>query len=317
MVSLDEKPLSKKSLNIGTLNIASVAAIQQDVQTRIDLKLSHFIGQQNPIANELLAAMKYSLVGGGKRMRPLLLSIVGDMLGVAQDDIDVASMAIECIHAYSLIHDDLPAMDNDALRRGKATNHIQFGEATAILAGDALQTLAFEIVLNHQLSPSNDSKRIELAKVIANASGMNGMCAGQSIDLIATGKEISLQQLTQLHQLKTGALLSACVSLACTLAADMDEKDIDLLCKYAAKIGLAFQVQDDILDVISDSEILGKPQGSDTALDKNTFVSHLGLEGSQQYLQKLHNEALQAIELLPYNTEVLKQFTAFLVKRTY
>lgn len=294
-----------------------LADIQQDVQTRIDYKLSQFIEQQAQDADELLSAMKYSVFSGGKRMRPLLLSIVGEMLGAKQDDLDVASMAIECIHAYSLIHDDLPAMDDDALRRGKPTNHIQYGEATAILAGDALQTLAFEIILNCSLSSESTGKRLELAKVIASASGVNGMCAGQSIDLVATGKEISLEQLTKLHQLKTGALLSACVTLGSILAPDMKDEHIDVLQKYASNIGLAFQVQDDILDVISDSETLGKPQGSDTALDKNTFVSHLGLEGSQLFLQRLHHEALQAIATLPYNTQQLKAFTDYLVSRNY
>jgi farnesyl diphosphate synthase len=295
----------------------SLSAIQQALQIRIDRKLERFIEQQTQAADELIGAMKYSVLGGGKRIRPLLLSIVGTMLGADEDDLDVASMSVECIHAYSLIHDDLPAMDNDALRRGKPTSHIQYGEATAILAGDALQTLAFEIILNHPLSEQNNLKRIDMAKVIAMASGVNGMCAGQSIDLTATGNEISLEQLTQLHQLKTGALLSACVSLATILAPQISDEHSQLLQKYASRIGLAFQVQDDILDVVSDSETLGKPQGSDTKLDKNTFVSHLGLEGAQIFLRKLHNEALQTITYLPYNTEQLNAFTDFLVSRRY
>jgi farnesyl diphosphate synthase len=295
----------------------SLSTIQQALQIRIDRKLAYFIEQQTQTADELIDAMKYGVFGGGKRIRPLLLSIVGTMLGADEDDLDVASMSVECIHAYSLIHDDLPAMDNDALRRGKPTNHIKYSEATAILAGDALQTLAFEIILNHPLSEKNGLKRIDMAKVIAKASGVNGMCAGQSIDLIATGNGISLAQLTQLHRFKTGALLSACVSLATILAPQISDEHTKLLQTYASSIGLAFQVQDDILDVVSDSETLGKPQGSDTALDKNTFVSHLGLEGSQQFLQQLHSEALQAITYLPYNTEQLKAFTDYLVSRRY
>ncbi len=304
-------------MSLTSPSVVSLATIQEDVQTRIDRKLAFFFDQQTQTADELITAMKYSVFSGGKRMRPMLLSIVGNMLNANSDDLDVASMSIECIHAYSLIHDDLPAMDNDALRRGKPTNHIQFGEATAILAGDALQTLAFEIVLNHPLSQDNSAKRVNMAKVIAKASGVNGMCAGQSIDLLATGMEISLAELTQLHQLKTGALLSACVSLGAILAPNISDEHTQLLQKYASKVGLAFQVQDDILDVISDSETLGKPQGSDTDLNKNTFVSHLGLEGSQSFLQRLRNEALQAIATLPYNTEQLKAFTDFLVTRKY
>ncbi|MFB0911946.1 MAG: polyprenyl synthetase family protein, partial [Glaciecola sp.] len=202
----------------------SLSTIQQALQIRIDRKLAYFIEQQTQTADELIDAMKYGVFGGGKRIRPLLLSIVGTMLGADEDDLDVASMSVECIHAYSLIHDDLPAMDNDALRRGKPTSHIKYGEATAILAGDALQTLAFEIILNHPLSEKNGLKRIDMAKVIAKASGVNGMCAGQSIDLIATGNGISLAQLTQLHQFKTGALLIACVSLATILAPKISDE---------------------------------------------------------------------------------------------
>lgn len=295
----------------------SLLTIQKALQIRIDSKLEHFVEQQTQAADELVGAMKYSVFGGGKRIRPLLLSIVGNMLGADEDDLDVASMSVECIHAYSLIHDDLPAMDNDALRRGKPTSHVQYGEATAILAGDALQTLAFEIILNHRLSEQNSLKRVDLAKIIANASGVNGMCAGQSIDLMATGNQISLEQLTQLHQLKTGALLSACVSLATILAPQISVEHTQLLQKYASSVGLAFQVQDDILDVVSDSLTLGKPQGSDTALDKNTFVSHLGLEGAQKFLQQLHSEALLAISYLPYNTEQLEAFTDYMVSRRY
>ena len=289
--------------------------IQAALQQRIDDKLTQFISQQCLIAEELSAAMQYSLFAGGKRMRPLLLTLVGDMLGAQKDDLDVASMAIECVHAYSLIHDDLPAMDDDALRRGKPTNHIKFGEATAILAGDALQTLAFEIVLNHPLSEKAENKRLEVSRILAHASGLNGMCAGQSIDLMATGNTISLDALTELHRLKTGALLEACVSIGAALAPDVDAQHISTLQNYARTIGLAFQVQDDILDVVSDSETLGKPQGSDSELDKNTFVSHLGLEGSQSFLQKLHHEALQALHSLPYETENLVAFTDYLVTR--
>lgn len=295
---------------------ASLGDYQSKLQLRIDDKLSTFIGEQESAAAGLSEAMSYSLFAGGKRMRPLLLNIVGEMLGAKQNDLDVASMAVECVHAYSLIHDDLPAMDDDALRRGKPTNHIQFGEATAILAGDALQTLAFEIVLNQALSEPNEGKRIAMAKILAHASGLNGMCAGQSIDLAATGKEISLAELTKLHQLKTGALLKACVSMGACLAPTIEQEHIQSLQVYAGKIGLAYQVQDDILDVISDSETLGKPQGSDSELDKNTFVSHLGLEGSQSFLQNLHNEALHAISSLPYDTSMLVKFTDYLVKRS-
>ena len=284
---------------------------------RINARLTELL-RDYPASNQhLLTAMQYSLTNGGKRIRPWLIDTVGHMLGATQTDTDAAGIAIECIHTYSLIHDDLPAMDNDDLRRGKPTCHKMFDEATAILAGDALQSLAFEVIACFPLSYHGDRQRIKLIEIIARAAGLQGMCAGQSIDLESTGKSIDLAQLTELHQLKTGAILQACVQLACALSADVSEQEHAALDTYAQKIGLAFQVQDDILDVVSDSQTLGKPQGSDIDQNKNTFVSLLGLAAAKDYLTQLRQEALQALTSLPYNTQPLVELTDFIVDRKH
>ena len=250
-------------------------------------------------------------------MRPFLVFATGKMLGVKESDLQGPAAAIEAIHAFSLIHDDLPAMDDDALRRGQPTCHIQFDEATAILAGDALQTLAFEILCNHPLSHDLALKRIDLVKIISQAAGYNGMCGGQAMDLAATGHSVTQQQLENLHSKKTGALLIACVEMAITLASEISAENRQHLMSYAKIIGLAFQVQDDILDVVGDSSVLGKPQGSDQAQLKSTYPALLGLEQAQRYLEDLQQQALQALRALPYNTQMLVSFTDFVIHRHY
>ncbi|HCL12354.1 MAG TPA: geranyl transferase, partial [Alteromonas sp.] len=268
-------------------------------------------------APRLKESMLYALTNGGKRMRPLLVHLVGNMLDIPDNDQRAISMAIECIHAYSLVHDDLPAMDDDDLRRGNPTCHIAFDEATAILAGDALQTQAFSIVAEHPMSAFANHRRAQLVAVLARAAGYSGMCGGQAIDLAATGKQITLAELQHLHQLKTGALLTACVEMVCLITDQLDSNHQQLLCRFANRIGLAFQVQDDILDVTASTETLGKPKGSDEARGKNTFPSLLGLDGARQELAKLHQEALQALDGLPYNTEYLVAFTDLMVSRSH
>lgn len=292
-------------------------ALISQIKQHVDAQLLHLLEDYESTAFRLKEAMQYSLLNGGKRMRPVLAFLLADLLDVNRSDVIHCAMAIECVHAYSLIHDDLPAMDNDDLRRGKPTNHIKYDEATAILAGDALQTLAFEILANCELSDYANSKRIELIKLLAQASGLKGMCAGQSIDLESTNQSISIETLTDMHELKTGALLKASILMPAALAPKINEQQISALAEFADKIGLAFQVQDDILDVISDSKTLGKPQGSDASLNKSTYVSHLGVEGAQEFLHKLHEQALQALDSLPYNTHTLKDFTDYLVNRTH
>ncbi len=293
------------------------SALHQQVNTQTDASLLSLIDDLPDYAPRLKEAMRHALLAGGKRMRPLLVQVVGNTLDVPKKDQMAISMAIECIHAYSLVHDDLPAMDDDDLRRGLPTCHIAFDEATAILAGDALQSLAFSILADSPLSEFGESKRGQLLSVLAKSAGYAGMCGGQAIDLASTGQTITLEQLKTLHKLKTGALLKACVEMVSIVSEGLSVQAQQDLMAFASDIGLAFQVQDDILDVEGSSEQLGKPAGSDEALGKNTFPAKLGLEGAKKELDALHQNALQALARLPYNTDSLIAFSELLVKRDH
>lgn len=267
--------------------------------------------QQQPLTE----AMKYALLLGGKRARPYLVYITAKMLGINAEHADAAAAAVECIHSYSLIHDDLPAMDNDDLRRGHSTCHIKFDEATAILAGDALQTLAFEILANGDLSTEAESSRIDMIRVLSKASGASGMCMGQSLDLQAEGKRVELASLEQIHAHKTGALIKSAIQLGALCAGEKGKAILPQLEKYADAIGLAFQVQDDILDITSDTETLGKPQGSDLELEKSTYPALLGLEGAQQKAEQLYQTAIDALNDIPYNTDAMQAFAQYVIAR--
>lgn len=282
-------------------------------QTRVDQTLASYLDALPGTAPALKAAMRHGALLGGKRIRPFLVYAVGDLLEVDKAKLDRLAAAIECIHAYSLIHDDLPAMDDDDLRRGQPTVHIAFDEATAILAGDALQTLAFEIISDAEsgLAPAD---QIAMIAVLAKASGYLGMCGGQAIDLASEGKSIDLTQLTQLHNLKTGALIRAAVELS-LIAAHACERDRDALRTYAEAIGLAFQVQDDILDITSTTEELGKPQGSDLDANKSTYPKLLGLDGARRTAEALVADALSALAKMPYNSQLLADFARYIVER--
>ncbi len=289
----------------------ALTSLQQRNNTQLENWLQALPHQNLP----LIEAMRYGLLLGGKRARPFLVYITGQMLGCKLDDLDTPASAVECIHAYSLIHDDLPAMDDDELRRGKATCHVKFDEATAILTGDALQTLAFTILAEGSLNPNAESNRIKMVKVLADASGANGMCMGQALDLAAEDKQVSLQELEAIHRNKTGALMKSAIRLGALAAGDKGLEVMPQLDTFADAIGLAFQVQDDILDIISDTETLGKPQGSDQELNKSTYPALLGLEGAINKAHTLLNEALQALEAIPYNTELLEEFARYVVER--
>jgi farnesyl diphosphate synthase len=286
-----------------------------DVQTRINDYLTKKLKSLTLNDQKLLDAMHYGLLIGGKRMRPYLAYITGATLDAEQSDIDGVAAALECIHAYSLLHDDLPAMDDDDLRRGQLTCHKAFDEATAILAGDSLQTLAFDIIANHNFSPAVDSKRITLLRYLVNAAGYQGMCGGQALDLAATNKAISLAQLENLHSLKTGALLEASVNMAAECSDNATAHDKEQLALYAKLIGLAYQVRDDIIDITSTEKELGKPAGSDLAANKSTYPALLGLQGAQDKAENLYQQALQALATLPYNTQSLSDFATFIVSR--
>ena len=267
--------------------------------------------QQQPLTE----AMKYALLLGGKRARPYLVYITANMLGVSAEHSDDAAAAVECIHSYSLIHDDLPAMDNDNLRRGHATCHIKFDEATAILAGDALQTLAFEILANGFFSAEAESSRIDMIRVLSKASGASGMCMGQSLDLQAEGKLVNLAALEQIHAHKTGALMKSAIQLGALCAGEKGKAILPQLEKYADAIGLAFQVQDDILDIISDTETLGKPQGSDLELEKSTYPALLGLDSAKHKAEQLYQTAINALNDIPYNTDAMQAFAQYVIER--
>lgn len=286
-------------------------------QKRIDTFLALQLDKLSINDDKLHQAMRYGLLIGGKRMRPYLAYITGEALGASLADLDGIAGALECIHAYSLLHDDLPAMDDDDLRRGQPTCHKAFDEATAILAGDSLQTLAFDILANHNFSQAIQPKQIKLIQQLVLASGYQGMCGGQALDLAATNQQIDLEKLEKLHSLKTGALLEASVLMAAECATQATEKDKEALKKYAQLIGLAYQVQDDIIDITSTEEQLGKPSGSDLAANKSTYPALLGLQGAQQKAENLFQQALQALTTLPYNTHSLAEFATFIVKRNH
>ena len=286
-------------------------------QERINAFLQDKLAKLTVTDKKLLEAMQYGLLIGGKRMRPYLAYITAESVDADVNDIDGIAAALECIHAYSLLHDDLPAMDDDDLRRGKPTCHKAFDEATAILAGDSLQTLAFDILANHPFSAAIEPKRITLIKLLIDASGYQGMCGGQALDLTATGKSISLEELETLHSLKTGALLKASVLMASECQNQLTTAEKAQLALFADYVGLAYQVRDDIIDITSSEEELGKPAGSDLASNKSTYPALLGLTGAQEKADHLFKQALQALSTLPYNTQSLSEFATFIVKRTH
>ncbi len=262
-------------------------------------------------------AMSYGLLNGGKRLRPSLVYLSGEVFGASQSDLDAPATAIELIHSYSLIHDDLPAMDDDDLRRGKPTVHKQFDEATAILVGDALQSLAFDALADHSYQQTTARNQMQMVKTLAKAAGYQGMCGGQAIDLACTNQSVSLEQLQTMHRLKTGALIEASVTLGALAAPDVTPDVLKQLSIYAKATGLAFQVQDDILDITSSTEVLGKPQGSDVRAGKSTYVSLLGLDGARIKASELLEEAQTAIKSLPHNTQLLESFASHIVNRIY
>ena len=285
-------------------------------QYRIEQQLQLTMAAQPKIAARLHDAIRYSLTNGGKRIRPYLVYSCGSMLGVSLDTLDSAACAIECLHSYSLIHDDLPAMDNDDLRRGKPTCHKAFDEATAILAGDALQALAFDILASaeDELSTQRRLKRVAL---LAKASGVAGMCAGQANDLAQTNQHTNLATLEQMHRLKTGALIECAVQLA-YYSSELDcPATLKALTDFASALGLAFQVQDDILDIESDTLVLGKPQGSDCKANKLTYPALLGLQEAKDKAHQLYQEALAALTSLPYNTAELQAFAHYIIARKF
>lgn len=268
-------------------------------------------------SSSLIEAMQYGVQGAGKRLRPLLVYATGEALEVHDDLLSVIATAVEYIHCYSLIHDDLPAMDNDDLRRGKPTCHRAFNQGIAILAGDALQTLAFDILATDPPSYTNPATRLALIKNLAQACGATGMAQGQAIDIESSGKILSLSRLQHMHSLKTAKLLQACLTLPLLAASNAPSTLNEILSTAGLLMGLAFQVKDDILDIEADTTILGKKQFADIEQNKSTFPKLLGLHESRRYLFQLHQQAMKLLEPLDERFNVLRQLFCHLIERQH
>ncbi len=284
-------------------------------QQRCENSLNHALKHLNISDPYLADAMSYSLFNGGKRVRPFLVQATAQALGIDDARVDIAMAAIEMVHSYSLVHDDLPAMDDDDLRRGQPTCHIKFNEATAILAGDALLTGAFEVLVDMPADFSM-AQRLKLVSLLSQGSGASGMVAGQAIDLASVGKEVDLAHLERMHSHKTGALIRMSVLMGAHCG-QPDEVALKQLTVYADAIGLAFQVQDDILDIESDTATLGKQQGADIALNKPTYPALLGLDGAKEKAKQLHQIALDALKPLSGDTSALEQLADYIITRDH
>ena len=284
-------------------------------RARVEAALDQALPSAEDSPQRLHAAMRHGVLNGGKRMRPLLAYATGTAFGADASRLDAAAVAVELIHCYSLVHDDLPAMDDDALRRGQPTVHVAFDEATAILAGDALQTLAFDVLAN---APQAAERRVAMLAELAHAAGAAGMCGGQALDIDATGNaaRIDIEQLQRLHAMKTGALLRASVRLG-AIAAGADADSRIALDRYADALGLAFQIRDDLLDIEGDAATLGKTAGKDIAQAKATFPALLGTEGSRERLHTLSRAMTDALSALPADTRLLADLARLVVERTH
>jgi geranylgeranyl diphosphate synthase type II len=292
-----------------------IAAYQSSCQSRVDTALENLLSSPRPELQRLYAAMRYSLFNGGKRIRPLLAYAACEALGGAPEQANAAACAVELIHAYSLVHDDLPAMDDDDLRRGQPTTHKAFDEACAILAGDGLQTLAFEVLADATHNPLNAELSLSMLSVLARAAGPAGMVGGQAIDLGSVGQALDQNALETMHRHKTGALIEASVKLGALASGQAAEHALKALHTYARAIGLAFQVQDDILDVESDTATLGKTQGKDQAHDKPTYPALLGLDAAKAYALELRDQALHALRPFDQAAEPLRDLARYIVER--
>ncbi|HEY0063298.1 MAG TPA: farnesyl diphosphate synthase [Telluria sp.] len=283
------------------------------VQGHVEEALGAFLPSASTVPHKLHEAMRYTALGGGKRVRPLLVFAAGALSGADTAALERAAAAVEMIHVYSLVHDDMPCMDDDALRRGKPTVHVAYDEATALLVGDALQAQAFLVLAEGGTVPP--ARQVAMLRLLAQAGGSAGMCGGQAIDLDSVGIALTLAQLEQMHQLKTGALLRASVVLGALAGGDLGEAQLAALDGYAKAIGLAFQVVDDVLDATADSATLGKTAGKDAAANKPTYVSILGLEQSRVLAEKLRNEAHAALAQFGDKAERLRQLADLIVQR--
>jgi farnesyl diphosphate synthase len=291
-------------------------------QQRFEEVLRQLLPSADIAPQRLHAAMRYSVLDGGKRVRPLLAFAAGELAGADVARVNYAAAAVEFIHAYSLVHDDMPCMDDDVLRRGKSTCHVEYDEATALLVGDALQSLAFQMLSEHALT--NDPQRqLNMLKLLAVASGSRGMAGGQAFDLANVGKQLDLSELEFMHIHKTGALIRASIMLGAQCASDSDRGDglsdaqLDKLDHYGKCVGLAFQVVDDVLDAEADTATLGKTAGKDADNDKPTYVTLLGVQDAKKMAVELHQEALQSLAEFGDKAQRLRELADFIVMRKY
>jgi farnesyl diphosphate synthase len=283
------------------------------VQAGAESALDRFLPLASQVPVKLHEAMRYTVLGGGKRVRPLLVHAAGALFGAELDALAHAASAVEMIHAYSLVHDDMPCMDDDDLRRGKPTVHVAYDEATALLVGDALQAQAFEVLAGTTTVPA--ARTVTMLRLLAEAAGSAGMCGGQAIDLDSVGISLTLEQLERMHQLKTGAMLRVSVLLGALAGRDLALHELEALAAYSRAIGLAFQVVDDVLDATEDSATLGKTAGKDAAANKPTYVSILGLEPSKALAEQLRQQAHDALAPFGEQAQRLREIADLIVQR--
>jgi len=284
-------------------------------QERMERALAARLPESSVAPSRLHEAMRYVVLGGGKRIRPALLFATAHAVGLTEDDVEAAACAIELVHVYSLVHDDLPAMDDDDLRRGRPTCHKAYDEATAILVGDGLQPLAFQVLALDRNLPAAPAIRLRLVEILAHASGSLGMAGGQAIDLAVQGKALDVAQVEDMHARKTGALIRASVMMAAACAPGLAPHLHAALAEFAAAIGLAFQIQDDLLDVLGDATTLGKPTGHDQARAKPTYPAVVGVAASQQRMHELHARAFAALEPFGHRADSLRRLSDWLLAR--
>jgi len=290
-------------------------------QARLESVLHGLLPRADVAPQRLHEAMRYAVLDGGKRVRPLLTFAAGELTGADVERVNAAAVAVELIHAYSLVHDDMPCMDNDVLRRGKPTCHVQYDEATALLVGDSLQSLAFQLLAEHRLS-DDATRQLEMIRLLAAASGSRGMAGGQAIDLASVGKALTLPELEFMHIRKTGALIRAAILLGAQCGSDkhgnqLDAARIDRLDHFGKLVGLAFQVVDDVLDCEADTATLGKTAGKDAHNDKPTYVSLLGIQGAHNMARQLHREALESLAEFGDAARRLRELADFIVLRKF
>jgi farnesyl diphosphate synthase len=284
-------------------------------QSLFEVVLKRLLPQAETTPQRLHAAMRYSVLDGGKRVRPLLAYAAGELSNAPVERVEIAAATVELIHAYSLVHDDMPCMDDDVLRRGKPTCHVEYDEATALLVGDALQSLAFQLLSEHRLS-DDAARQLQMVKLLAVASGSRGMAGGQAIDLSSVGKQLTLPELEQMHIHKTGALIRAAILLG-AYCGNMNQTQLDKLDHYGKCMGLAFQVVDDVLDSEADTATLGKTAGKDADNNKPTYVTLLGVPAAKQMAAELHRDALDALTEFGAAALRLRELADFIVMRKY